>query len=409
MLGLLPVIAKGFKVINDSWGHMAGDQLLIEVSERLLTCLRGEDTVARLGGDEFTVLLEEVTRTEEAIACVRKIQAALSEPMLIDGKTVFTEASIGIVMATKRYQAGHDLLRDADIAMYRAKAARQSGYALFDQGMHNQMMRRLKLEHDMRLSLENGSFELYYQPIVSLQSETPVGLEALIRWHNPDVGMIQPDEFIPIAEDTGFIVPLGNWVLQTACHQLKQWQQLGDRYRHLKVNVNLASQQLRSPDLLPTLDQILRETQVPGQALRLEVTESVLIEQTAATISTLKQIRQRGIQLSIDDFGTGYSSLSYLSRLPINNLKIDKSSVSRMHLEADSLEIVRTIVALAQTLGLNVTAEGIEEDVQLYLLNELNCEYGQGYYFAQPLSADDLTQRLLTWPARRHLPPTDWA
>ena len=329
--------------------------------------------------------------------------------MLIDGKTVFTEASIGIVMATKRYQAGHDLLRDADIAMYRAKAARQSGYALFDQGMHNQMMRRLKLEHDMRLSLENGSFELYYQPIVSLQSETPVGLEALIRWHNPDVGMIQPDEFIPIAEDTGFIVPLGNWVLQTACHQLKQWQQLGDRYRHLKVNVNLASQQLRSPDLLPTLDQILRETQVPGQALRLEVTESVLIEQTDSTINTLKQIRQRGIQLSIDDFGTGYSSLSYLSRLPINNLKIDKSSVSRMHLEADSLEIVRTIVALAQTLGLDVTAEGIEEDVQLYLLNELNCEYGQGYYFAQPLSADDLTQRLLTWPARRHLPPTDWA
>jgi len=261
----------------------------------------------------------------------------------------------------------------------------------------------------MHVSLENGDFELYYQPIVSLQSEMLVGVEALIRWHNPDVGMVQPDEFISIAEDTGFIVPLGSWILQTACQQLQQWQQLSDRYRHLKVNVNLASQQLRSPDLLPTLDQILRETQVPGQALRLEVTESVLIEQTAATISTLKQIRQRGIQLSIDDFGTGYSSLSYLSRLPINNLKIDKSFVSRMHLEANSLEIVRTIVALAQTLGLDVTAEGIEEDVQLYLLNEFNCEYGQGYYFAQPLSADDLTQRLLTWPARRHLPPTNWA
>ncbi|MEO1125512.1 MAG: EAL domain-containing protein, partial [Cyanobacteria bacterium J06639_16] len=328
-----------FKVVNDSLGHGVGDRLLVEVAKRLLQCTRPEDTVARLGGDEFTVLLDEITDTANVITCVRRIQTELSLPLNIAGNTVFTSASIGIAIATEAYTAASDLLRDADIAMYRAKETRKFGYELFDQVMYAQTMRRLKLENDLRISLERQEFQLYYQPIISLSDQKILGFEALLRWQHPEEGMISPVEFINIAEETGLIVPLGDWILAQACRQVRQWQQAYENHRHLKVNINVASQQIREPTLLDTLDEILRDVGLSGNYLRLEITEGTLMQQTETTIKTLRQIRQRDIQISIDDFGTGYSSLSYLSRFPINNLKIDQSFVSRMHLDPDSFEI----------------------------------------------------------------------
>lgn len=375
-----------FKVVNDSLGHRAGDCLLIEVANRLLQCIRPADTVARLGGDEFTILLDEIRSTSDAIHWVERIRAELSQPIEINGNTVFIRSSIGIVMATDRYPSASDLLRDADIAMYRAKETHLSGYELFNQEMYAQTMRRLQLENDLRLGLERQEFQLHYQPIISLNDQSILGFEALVRWQHPLEGMIRPDEFITIAEETGLIIPLGNWILQQACRQIHQWQQQFNGYHQLKLNINVASQQVCEPTLVKTLDAILQDVGLSGETLRLEITESTLMQHTEATIATLQQIRQRHIQISIDDFGTGYSSLGYLSRFPINNLKIDRSFVSRMHVDPDSFEIVRAITALAHTLGMDVTAEGIELDEQLQQLQQLGCEFGQGYLFARPLN-----------------------
>jgi diguanylate cyclase (GGDEF)-like protein len=379
-----------FKLINDSLGHSAGDRLLVEVANRLLQCIRSIDTVARLGGDEFTILLDDIADTDDGLNCVRRIQTDLSLPVEINGNPVFTGCSIGIVITDQHDAAAADLLRDADIAMYRAKEKRQAGYELFDQAMHDQSMRRLKL------SKLWGPLQ-YYQPIMALQNQTLLGFEALVRWRHPDEGLISPGEFIPIAEETGLIVPLGNWILEQACGQICQWQRRYPQHRHLKININVTSQQFREPSLLSTLDALLAKTCINGECLRLELTESTLIHETETTIDTLQSIRQRNIQISIDDFGTGYSSLSYLSRFPINNLKIDQSFVGRMHLEAENLEIVRTIAALAHTLDMDVTAEGIERSEQIEKLQEFGCEYGQGYFFSQPLTPDAAEKQLTTW------------
>ena len=376
-----------FKIINDSLGHAAGDRLLVEVANRLCKCIRPYDTAARLGGDEFTILLDEITDTSKAINCVQRIQAELNLPIDINGNTVFTGSSIGIVIATEQYTSASDLLRDADIAMYRAKETCKSSYALFDQVMHAQTMRRLQLENELRIGLENQEFQLYYQPIISLLDQCIVGFEALVRWQHPEEGFISPGDFISIAEETGLILPLGNWILEQACRQIRQWQQRYENHRHLKININVASQQIREPTLLDSLDKILHDVGLSGNDLRLEITESTLMQQTGENIETLRQIRQRQIQISIDDFGTGYSSLSYLSRFPINNLKIDRAFVGRMHLDPDSFEIVRTIATLAHALGMDVTAEGIELEEQFNHLRELGCELGQGYFFSPPLDA----------------------
>ena len=387
-----------FKVVNDSLGHGAGDSLLIEVSNRLLRCVRSDDTVARLGGDEFTILMDEITDTADVITCVERIQSELDLPINLAGNTVFTGASIGIVIATGGYKSASDLLRDADIAMYRAKETRKSGYELFDQEMYVQTMRRLQLENKLRISLARQEFLLYYQPIISLTDHHLLGFEALIRWQHPEEGMICPDEFINIAEETGLIVSIGNWILEQACRQIYQWQQRYKNYAHLKININVASQQIREPTLFNTLDKVLNSVGLPSDSLRLEITEGTLMQQTEETIKTLKQISQRHVQISIDDFGTGYSSLSYLSRFPTNNLKIDRSFVGQMHLDPDSFEIVRTITALAHTLGMDVTAEGIEHPEQLEQLKELGCEFGQGYLFSPPLDATSAENLLATWP-----------
>ena len=387
-----------FKVVNDSLGHGIGDRLLVEVANRLLKCVRADDTVARLGGDEFTVLVDEIADTADVIACVKKIQAKLELPIEIAANTVFTRASIGIVIATGAYVAASDLLRDADIAMYRAKKNGKPGYELFDQDMYTQTMRRLQLENDLRISLKRQEFQLYYQPIISLSDHSLLGFEALVRWHHPREGLISPNEFIGIAEETGLIVPTGNWILEQACRQIWQWQQRYENHRHLKININVASQQIHEPTLLDTLDKILCDLGLSGNHLRLEITEGTLMQQTEATIMMLRQIRQRQVQISIDDFGTGYSSLSYLSRFPVNNLKIDQSFVGRMHVDQDSFEIVRTITALAHTLKMDVTAEGIEVPEQLNLLDELGCELGQGYFFSPPLEAAVAETLLTSWP-----------
>ncbi|MGF1522475.1 MAG: EAL domain-containing protein [Leptolyngbyaceae cyanobacterium] len=387
-----------FKVVNDSLGHAAGDRLLVEVAHRLLSCIRPADTVARLGGDEFTILLDEITDTAEVIACVEHIQANLDRPINLAGNTVFTSASIGIVIATETYTAASDLLRDADIAMYRAKENRKLGYELFDQEMYAQTMRRLQLESKLRLGLERQELKLYYQPIIALGDRRILGFEALVRWQHPQEGIISPAEFITIAEETSLIIPIGNWILEQACRQVRQWQQRYPNHRHLKININVASQQIREPSFCKTLDRILYEVGILSSSLRLEITERTLMQQTEETINLLDQIRQRQVEISIDDFGTGYSSLSYLSRFPINNLKIDQSFVGQMHIESDSFEIVRTITALAHTLGMDVTAEGIEQAKQLEQLQELGCEFGQGYLFSAALDATAAENLLATWP-----------
>lgn len=386
-----------FKVINDSLGHIVGDRLLVEVANRLLQCVRSVDTVARLGGDEFTILLEDIAHQSDVLDCVQRIQKILGQPINVNGSTVFTGCSIGVVIADTTYSNASDLLRDADIAMYRAKDNPKPGYEVFNQTMYAQTKRRLQLENDLRLSIEQQDFQLHYQPIIALKTKTILGFEALVRWTHPIEQLILPHEFITIAEETGLIVPLGSWILEQACCQARAWQKQFSGLGSLKININMTGQQFREPGLLTLLDNLLSETGLAATNLRLELTEGTLIQDTEAIIETLKQIRQRHIQISIDDFGTGYSSLSYLSRFPINNLKIDRSFVGRMHHDPDSFEIVRTIAALAHTLGMDVTAEGIEHQEQIDQLTQLNCEFGQGYFFAPPLSAVEAEAFLQTW------------
>ncbi len=393
-----------FKVVNDSLGHVVGDGLLVEVANRLKSAIRPGDTVARLGGDEFTILLDDILSTADTLSCVHRIQEVLKPPFWVDDNQIFMGASIGIVIATENYTTATELLRDADIAMYRAKENRQASYELFNKAMHGQTLHRLKLENDLRLAIDRQEFELNYQPIFKLETEQLLGFEALIRWNHPEQGMIPPNDFIGIAEETGLILELGEWILKAACHQVKQWQEQFPVYRNLMININVSEQQFRDSNFLPSLDNTLTETGIAGSSIHLEITEGTLIQDVETVIKTLNKIRDRKIRISIDDFGTGYSSLSYLTRLPINNLKIDQSFVGRMHLDRDNVEIVRTITSLAHSLGMDVTAEGIESKEHLKLLKEFHCELGQGYFFSKPLTAIAATQRLAMASAAKTIP-----
>lgn len=388
--GVLFIDLDRFKVINDSLGHLVGDKLLVAVVNILRECLRKNDTVARLGGDEFIVLLENLQNVTEATKVAQRILEQLKLPITIDGQTIFTSASIGIVLNTPAHSSSSELLRDADIAMYRAKEAGKARYAVFDQEMYTYTMKLLQLENDLRLAIEQEEFRLYYQPLIDLTTGAIYGFEALVRWQHPTQGLISPDEFIPIAEDTGLILPLGAWILREACRQLRAWQQhtahlCGSDDDGFKMSINLASLQLQDPHFLESLDQILLEMNLDGKSLQLEITESMLMDSETATQKLLKQIKQRGIQLSIDDFGTGYSSLGYLNRFTLDTLKIDRSFVSQMNGDSESLEIVRTIIALAHTLNLEVIAEGVETAEQAAQLEKLGCRFAQGYLFAPPL------------------------
>ena len=376
-----------FKMINDSLGHSVGDLFLQAIAELLQDCLRSIDTVARLGGDEFTILVDDIQDVGEALVVADRILNKFFSPIIIKGESIFPSASIGIVINTTDYDNCADLLRDADIAMYRAKSLGKGRYTLFDQEMYEQTVRLTQLESELHYALEYQEFELYYQPIVSLITDELSGFEALIRWKNPKRGFISPIEFIPLAEDTGLIIAVGDWVLKEACQQLKTWLDKFPEAADLKMSINLASHQIREPDLLDKLDVILAKTGIDGSSIRLEITESTLMDQGEQTINKLAQLRARNIQLSIDDFGQGYSSLSYLHRFPINILKIDRAFVNQMTEGGENIEIVRTITMLAHTLNMSVVAEGVETEHQVEILKKIGCEFGQGYLFSRPLPA----------------------
>ncbi|HEY9284607.1 MAG TPA: EAL domain-containing protein [Pyrinomonadaceae bacterium] len=375
-----------FKIINDSLGHLIGDQLLVGIARRLEACLRPGDTVARVGGDEFTILLEDIHDASEAVMVAERLQQELSVPFHLGGREVFTTASIGIAPGTVEYTQPEDVLRDADTAMYRAKSAGKARHEVFDKEMHTVAMNLLQMETDLRGAIDRQEFFIQYQPIVALDDFTLRGFEALVRWQHPTRGLISPMDFIPVAEETGQIVMIGQWALTEACRQMSRWQRRFPSDPPLFISVNLSSRQFTQPDLTAQVRRILAETRLDPRCLKLEITESVVMESIDSATMLLRHLRELGVQLAIDDFGTGYSSLSYLHRFPIDTLKVDRSFVMRMVDNNENIEIVRTILMLAQNLGMDVVAEGVETKDQLALLRKLGCENGQGYYFSRPVS-----------------------
>ncbi len=377
-----------FKIINDSLGHAVGDRFLVAVANLLKKYSRDVDTVARLSGDEFAILLDDLKDSKDAIAIAERLLKQLSSPIYVDERKVFTGASIGIAFGSPTYQSGVELLRDADIAMYRAKAQGKGHYALFDREMYAQTLHLSQLETDLRVALERQEFILHYQPIISLTTGRIESFEALLRWQHPEKGLIFPGDFIAIAEETGLIVPIGEWVLREACQQLRIWQEKFPSASSVQISVNLSSRQIKQFDFVDKLAKILADTGLNGQNLRLELTESILMERGEKTIELLGWIKAQQVQLSIDDFGTGYSSLSYLHRFPIDALKIDRSFVSLIDAEGKNGEIVKTIITLAHSLGIKAIAEGVETPYQLTHLRNLGCQAAQGYFFSKPANVD---------------------
>ena len=376
-----------FKNVNDSLGHTIGDQLLIAMARRLESCIREVDMVARLGGDEFAILLDGIPNSAEATNMAKRIQDKLDSPFNLSGHEVFTTTSIGIALSSTGYDYPENMLRDADTAMYRAKAQGKACYEVFDKGMHARAVYLLQMENDLRRALDREELRVYYQPIVSLNNGQLAGFEALIRWQHPERGFISPVDFISLAEDTGMIAPIGLWILKRACQQLAQWQWASPAHRQLFMSVNLSGKQVAEPDLVSQIQQILEATHLDARYLKLEITESVVMENAELAAQFFKRLKALGVQLSIDDFGTGYSSLGYLHRFPLDTLKIDRSFVGRIGEAAENIEIVRTIVSLADNMGMEVVAEGIETLGQLAQLRKLNCQFGQGYLFARPADA----------------------
>jgi diguanylate cyclase (GGDEF)-like protein/PAS domain S-box-containing protein len=429
-----------FKLVNDSLGHSIGDQLLVAFASRLSTCLAPGDTVARFGGDEFAILLENIKDISDATGVAERIHALLKSPFHLNGHEIFTTASIGIAFSERtaenadgtshsslNYDWPQDLLRDADTAMYRAKALGRARYEVFNTGMHLRAVTRLQLETDLRRAIQDNlefsilncessenpnckvpesKLLLYYQPVVSLQTGRIAGFEALVRWLHPTRGLVSPTEFIPIAEDTRLILPLGQWVLREACLQLRQWHDLFPSLNYLTMNVNLSSLQLAAPNLVEQIDQILLESGLDVSCLKLEITESALMENAAAT-EVLEELRARKIHLCVDDFGTGYSSLSYLQSLPVSTLKIDRSFVSRLGADRENSEIVRAIVMLAHHLKMDVVAEGVETEEQLLQLVSLECDCGQGFFFSKPLDEEAAEALLTSNPHWKTLPVSE--
>lgn len=395
-----------FKVINDSLGHTIGDLLLQTVAQRLKTCLRPMDTAARLGGDEFVVLMTNLADAQVATTLAQRIHNALEAPIWLEGYEVFVRASIGITLGSPAYTDPNHVLRDADIAMYQAKASNRE-YAIFDTPMHALAVQQMRMENDLRRAIERQEFTLHYQPIVNLATAQVQGFEALMRWQHPTVGTISPVDFIPVAENTGLITTLDLWALNQACQQLRQWQQQYPRL-NLFVNVNLSGKQFMRPDLLTQIDQALASNSLSGKSLKIEITESVLIQNSQAAIDLLRQLRHRRIQICMDDFGTGYSSLSYLHRFPIDVLKIDKTFIASLQMDShrrDDNAIVRAILSLANGLNLAVVAEGVETPEQVQYLRTHHCQSAQGYFFSKPLPAKDITNLLTHQPLRPMSPP----
>ncbi|HEY0764574.1 MAG TPA: diguanylate cyclase [Pyrinomonadaceae bacterium] len=386
-----------FKLVNDSLGNASADQLLVQIAQRVKTCMRQGDVLARVGGDEFAVLLDDVSGEEEASSVATRIQQALAISFNLHGEEVYTTLSIGIALGANYAEQVSDMLRDAETAMHQAKARGKARYEIFGRDMHGELMSRLKMETDLRRACERDELFVDYQPIVSLENRTLIGFEALVRWHHPEFGLVLPKDFIPVAEETGQILTIGQRVLESACRQARDWQTTYPAAPPLFVSVNLSVKQFNQPGLVENIASLLQEFQLPPRCLKLEITESVFSDNIEAAVGLLTQLRELGVQLSIDDFGTGYSSLSYLQRFPIDTLKIDRSFVTQMMENEENLAIVRTIVALAQNLGMDVVAEGVETEDQLSMLRKLECENGQGYLFSTPIGSQQLDQFIATY------------
>ena len=394
-----------FKMVNDSLGHSAGDELIVQVARRILRTLRLEDvvarpvaipdsewktkddTLARLGGDEFTVLLDDIHDPADSIRVAERIQNSLEEPFVIYGQDVFTTASIGIT-ANSAHTTAADVLRDADTAMYRAKLHGKARCEVFDQAMHEQAVDRLKLETDLRRACDREEFRVFYQPIISLQTGTIAGFEALVRWERPGAGIVAPGAFISVIEDIGLIVPVGEWILRKSCEQVRRWHRAYPQERMLTMSVNVSGRQFAQSELAARMETILQETEVEATAIKLEITESVTMGDPERTIKVIKELKKLGMRISIDDFGTGYSSLSYLRRFPIDTLKIDRSFVTNLESNSENREIVRTIMGLARNLGMDVIAEGTETIEEVSYLKSVNCEFAQGYFFSRPVDSE---------------------
>ncbi len=392
---LLFIDLDRFKNVNDSLGHQVGDGLLRTVAEQLVSCTRGTDTVARIGGDEFVVVLTDLNQAEDAAMVAQKALEALSQTFKIDNHELHITPSIGICIYPHDGEDVETLMRNADTAMYYAKEKGRNNYQFFTRQMNIAAQQRLLLENDLRHALEREEFTLYYQPQLDLGTGGIVGFEALIRWRHPQRGMVPPSEFIPVAEETGLINPIGEWVLREACSQARAWQDAG--YPRLQASVNCSAQQFRLEGVVDTVARTLQQTGLPATCLELELTESVIIEHTEQVIVRFEALDSMGVQLSIDDFGTGYSSLSYLKRFPIHELKIDQSFVRDISTDPDDAAIVSAIIAIAHSLGLEVVAEGVETAEQLAFLKSLGCDRAQGYYFSKPLPADEFLKLLRGW------------
>ncbi|HWH84301.1 MAG TPA: EAL domain-containing protein [Burkholderiaceae bacterium] len=392
-VALLFVDLDGFKFVNDSFGHATGDALLIAAAARLSAAVRGGDTVARLGGDEFVVMLPDLERAEDAVKVVQKILSALALPLLVDTRRLTVSASIGVAACRGEGTSGETLLKHADVAMYRAKELGGNGYRCYTDDMGLQVRARLELQTALRQAVDEQQFELHYQPQVDLRTGRMNAMEALIRWRHPELGMVSPARFIPLAEETGLIVPIGEWVLRTACTQLKRWHEAG--HTGLCVAVNLSARQLQGHDVAQMVRRVLGECGLAGEFLELELTESALMHDTEGVLKTLLELKATGAALALDDFGTGYSSLSHLRRFPIDVIKIDQSFTFDVTSSAETASITRAIVGMARSLDMKTVAEGVETEQQMRFMSELQCDSVQGYYYSRPLPADAMSALLL--------------
>ncbi|MCA9523075.1 MAG: bifunctional diguanylate cyclase/phosphodiesterase, partial [Myxococcales bacterium] len=391
LYAVLLVDVDRFKNVNDSMGHHIGDELLVQLSQRLTSCVKARDMVARFAGDEFIILLDDVAKQSEASEIAKRIQEKIMWPFSLNDQEVYITSSIGITLGTRQYKTPSEILRDADIALHRSKEQGKARHEFFSTGMFQFAIARMRIENDLRKVIDRGEIQLNYQPIVDLASGTLNGFEALVRWHHPEIGMISPGEFIPVAEEMGAIIEIGRFALRTACEQMVEWLRTQGPYAPKMISVNLSSRQFADPDLVASIETIVQQAGLDPGCLKLEITESALIENNDVATEVLAQLQRLGIRLALDDFGTGYSSLAYLHRFPVSYLKIDRSFVRRISGQVGRDAIVQTIVTLAHNLQMQVIAEGIETAEQLIALRSIDCHYGQGYYFGKPMTAERAT------------------